>query len=66
VAEAEAACTEDRSRVPCRRTGAERAPIERAGTDGRTQWANIIGMLTMHPEVGRKVLRLLGEIQAGT
>ena len=27
-------------------------------------WSDIIDMLTMHPEAGRKVVRLLGEIQA--
>jgi hypothetical protein len=27
-------------------------------------WANIIGMLTMHPEERRRVARLLGEIEA--
>jgi hypothetical protein len=31
--------------------------------DGRGQdWADIIDMLTMHPEVRRKVARLLGEL----
>ena len=29
-------------------------------------WADIIDMLTMHPEERRKVARLLGEIDAGT
>jgi hypothetical protein len=28
-------------------------------------WADIIDMLTMHPEERRKVVRLLGEIDAG-
>jgi hypothetical protein len=28
-------------------------------------WADIIDMLTMHPEVRRKVARMLGEIDAG-
>jgi hypothetical protein len=28
-------------------------------------WADIIDMLTMHPEARRKVVRLLGEIEAG-
>jgi hypothetical protein len=28
-------------------------------------WADIIDMLTMHPEERRKVVRLLGEIQSG-
>ena len=27
-------------------------------------WSDIIDMLTMHPEARRKVVRLLGEIQA--
>ena len=27
-------------------------------------WADIIDMLTMHPEARRKVVRLLGEIEA--
>ena len=27
-------------------------------------WADIIDMLTMHPEVRRRVVRLLGEIEA--
>jgi hypothetical protein len=29
-------------------------------------WADIIDMLTMHPEARRKVARLLGEIDAGS
>ena len=29
-----------------------------------TSWADIIDMLTMHPEEGRWVARLLGEIDA--
>jgi hypothetical protein len=28
------------------------------------QWAEIIDFLTMHPEARRKVVRLLGEIEA--
>jgi hypothetical protein len=33
--------------------------------DGQGQdWADIIDMLTMHPEARRKVVRLLGEIEA--
>ena len=28
-------------------------------------WADIVDMLTMHPEVRRKAVRLLGEIEAG-
>jgi hypothetical protein len=33
--------------------------------DGRgNHWADIIDMLTMHPEARRKVVRLLGEIEA--
>jgi hypothetical protein len=33
--------------------------------DGRgDQWADIIDMLTMHPEAPREVVRLLGEIEA--
>ena len=28
-------------------------------------WADIIDMLTMHPEARRRVVRLLGEIDAG-
>jgi len=33
--------------------------------DGRgDDWADIIDMLTMHPEERRKVVRLLGEIEA--
>jgi hypothetical protein len=28
-------------------------------------WADIIDMMTMHPEERRKVVRLLGEIDAG-
>ena len=28
-------------------------------------WSDIIDMLTMHPEARRKVVRLLGEIDAG-
>jgi hypothetical protein len=28
-------------------------------------WADIIDMLTMHPEARRRVVRLLGEIEAG-
>jgi hypothetical protein len=28
-------------------------------------WADIIDMLTMHPEERRKAVRLLGEIDAG-
>jgi hypothetical protein len=27
-------------------------------------WADIIDMLTMHPEARRKVVRMLGEIEA--
>ena len=27
-------------------------------------WADIIDMLTMNPEAGRKVVRLLGEVEA--
>ena len=27
-------------------------------------WADIIDMLTMHPEARRKVVRLLGELEA--
>jgi hypothetical protein len=35
--------------------------------DGRgDDWADIIDMLTMHPEARRRVARLLGEIEAGT
>jgi hypothetical protein len=34
--------------------------------DGRgDDWADIIDMLTMHPEAQRKVVRLLGELSAG-
>ena len=33
---------------------------DRRGDD----WANIIDMLTMHPEARRKVVRLLGELEA--
>jgi hypothetical protein len=34
--------------------------------DGRgDDWADIIDMLTMHPEERRRVVRLLGEIDAG-
>jgi hypothetical protein len=29
-------------------------------------WANIIDMLTMHPDARRKVVRLLGELEAGS
>jgi hypothetical protein len=33
--------------------------------DGRgDDWADIIDMLTMHPEARRKVVRLLGELEA--
>jgi hypothetical protein len=33
--------------------------------DGRSDdWADIIDMLTMHPEERRKVVRLLGELEA--
>jgi hypothetical protein len=33
--------------------------------DGRgDDWADIIDMLTMHPEARRKIVRLLGETQA--
>jgi hypothetical protein len=28
-------------------------------------WADIIDMLTMHPEARRQVVRLLGELEAG-
>jgi hypothetical protein len=30
----------------------------------RQDWADIIDMLTMHPEARRKIVRLLGETQA--
>jgi hypothetical protein len=34
--------------------------------DGRGQdWADIIDLLTMYPEARRRVVRLLGEIEAG-
>jgi hypothetical protein len=29
-------------------------------------WADIIDILTLHPEARRKVVRMLGEIEAGT
>ena len=29
-------------------------------------WADIIDMLTLHPEARQKVVRLLGEIEAGS
>ena len=35
--------------------------------DGRgNDWADIIDMLTMHPDARRRVVRLLGEIEATT
>ena len=35
--------------------------------DGRgDDWADIIDMLTMYPEARRKVVRAIGEIEAGT
>jgi hypothetical protein len=33
--------------------------------DGGDDWADIIDMLTMHPEERRRVVRLLGELEAG-
>jgi hypothetical protein len=40
------------------------ADLLRYRDERRDDWGDIIDMLTMHPDEGRRVARLLGEIEA--